>query len=152
MKITIEKINATRKNGNGETVDMKEGYKNIWLRRDAKYDQSSSAGLDNMFLGGFTKVGRLAFQIMSDKVIEDLGLQVGDNINDKLPTAVAVKVVETTEPESYSENIRLSLKPKANPSTGAILTANGKDIYHCTILVALSEYDGDSLVQHDKEL
>ena len=150
MQLIIEKIEATRNN--------KEGYKNVMLRRPGSYDENSTQGMDNFFLSGGDKPGRPAWQIMSDKVIEKLGVKPGEDLNVLLKKIgkpeIAIQVFETTEPEEQEEDLRLSLKPKINPSTSEVLQKNGKDIYHVTRLIPLSEFNevGDIKIKHDTTL
>ena len=150
MKLTIEKISATNKN--------KEGYKNVMLRRDGSYDEQSTQGMTSFFLGGKAKPGRPAWQVMSDEVIEALGVKEGEDLNVLLEKigkpALAIQIFETTEKENQPEDIRLSLKEKLNPTTQKPLTKNGKVIYHLTRLIPLTQFEeeGDIRIQHDTVL
>ena len=144
MELKIEKITATNKNA--------EGFKQVWIRRDAKFDKGNggSAVLNILMGSNFDKPGRLAFAPMADAMITQYGVEVGKDLNALLPegSKLAVKVFETTEPEAQAESIRLSLKPKTN-GDDVELTKNGKTIYHVTLIVLETEYDGDTLVAHD---
>jgi len=143
MKLVVEEISATRNNA--------EGFKNIKIRREVLASEKSNASSRRLSILGsslFEKKGRVAFFVMSDKDIEAYEVTVGQELstNAKLRAQygqLAIQVIETIDPDSWDEDIRLSMSEKINPTTEDTCLHNGKEIYHTTLLTQMKYFEQD---------
>ena len=152
QKIIIESIENTLHN--------KAGYKNIKLRREVLESEKSSTGNSRTTSiiadSEFVKPGRVAFVTMSDAKIAELKIVVGGDFNALCAPALGeqtIQVIETTTPDEWEEDIRLSMNEKTNPTTGEVLTSSGATIHHTTVMCAVkfwNEDGGDITLPMDK--
>jgi len=153
MKLVVEEISATRNNA--------EGFKNIKIRREVLASEKGNASSRRLSILGsslFEKKGRVAFFVMSDKDITAYEVVVGQDLstNAKLQAQygeLAIQVIETTDPSSWDEDIRLSMSEKINPTTEDTCLHNGEEIYHTTLLTQMKYFEldgGDITLSIDK--
>lgn len=137
--ITIDNIYPAKEGNN-------PNFRTLQLRTEV------SSGVNNFlsqFLGeGFTQK-RVAFQSMHKDIVAELGVAVGDNINEFLKEKAALVVTELTNDEyiALSEDEQLGYQKKLHGETKEVLTKNGLPIWRRTdVMPAGTE---DKLVKAD---
>lgn len=128
-------------------------FNSLTFRWETKRKRSGS-GILSIALGGNTTEKRHAIQSFHVDQIKELGLEIGDNLNEKLKAAgypaVRIAVSEITESEfsNLEDGEQAGYSEKANPSTGEMLTHGGEQIYRKVFLADMEV--GDDYLSSDR--
>ena len=132
QKIIVERVTPTHKN--------KPGFKTVMVRREVlPSEMTSGSKRRTSFLGTstFERKGRVALFNMSDADIAKFGIKENVDLNEAVSAELgeqAVQVIETTDPNSFGEDIALGMSEKQNPETEAPILHNNQQVFSTTIL------------------
>lgn len=114
----------------------------------------TGGGILSIALGGNSTEQRHAIQSFHVDQIKELGLELGDNLNEKLEKAghdavrIAVSEITESEYDNLEESAQAGYSAKSNPDTGELLHHKGEQIYRKVFLADMEV--GDDYLSSDR--
>lgn len=116
--LKVEKIFPAREGKN-------QDFSLLQVRSSASSQDGRASDITSFFLGGnFEKKGKVAFQTVANKVVQEKKIKVGTDLGKASGKDLRIRITEKLD--DGSEN--LGFQAKINPSTGQVLTQGSRDI------------------------